>query len=100
MVDSRNIHTKRLLRTVSGTGLCGSPNPGWAGNIMADGQTGKAEQRNIDAIVKDGVSRFNTVQKQLNDLNKNGKGKLSNDTVEYQSTGVFKYEIDITKPNK
>jgi RHS repeat-associated protein len=74
--------------------------PGWGTNIMGDSKNGVVEQRNINSIVEDGVKRFNVVLQELGDINKNGKGKLSDDTMHYDVTGTFKYDIDIDTPNK
>jgi hypothetical protein len=56
---------------------------GWETNIMADGQTGKVEQRNIDGIVSDAVKGSNKFQ-----ADKNNAGK------------EYKHEIDIDNPKK
>jgi hypothetical protein len=73
---------------------------GWENNIMGNSQTGSVDQRNIDAVVGDGVSSFNAVQTQISNINQSGKGKLSNDAVHFLGTGTFKYNIDIARPNK
>ena len=58
-------------------------NTGWAGNIMADGQNGKVEQKNVDAIVSDAVK---------------GYAKFSSNKENADKT--YTHEIDIDRPNK
>ena len=77
-----------------------SPNWGWFGNIMAESIVGKVEQKTINAVVQDAVVGFNKTLNENKKLQTNGSATLSNETVGYNLTGIYTYEIDVDKPNK
>lgn len=76
------------------------PNWGWNGNIMAESIIGKVQQRTINTVVEDVVKGLNKTLEENKQLQEKGSATLSDATVECNSTGVYKQEIDVSNLKK